>query len=205
MSTTAPAILILAAGASSRMAPRDKLMEPVAGMPLLGRVVRAALAAATPVVVVLPPDRPGRAVVIDGLGVHAVTALRAREGMAESLRAGLAAVPDGPVLLLLADLPEIDAADIARVLAEGQSYPDLILRGAAEDGTPGHPVLFPARFRPALMRLTGDQGARDLLRAHADDVRAVVLPARHAVTDLDTPEDWANWRAANPWAGPSAG
>jgi molybdenum cofactor cytidylyltransferase len=55
------------------------------------------------------------------------------------------------------------------------------------------------------MRLTGDQGARDLLRAHADDVRAVVLPARHAVTDLDTPEDWANWRAANPWAGTSAG
>lgn len=187
------------------MAPRDKLLEPVAGVPLLGRVVRAALAASARVVVVLPTDRPGRADALNGLGVHVVTAARARDGLAESLRAGLAAVPDGPVLLLLADLPEIEAADLSRVLAEGQSYPDLILRGAAEDGTPGHPVLFPARFRPALMRLTGDQGARELLRAHADAVRAVVLPARHAVTDLDTPEDWANWRAANPWAGPSAG
>lgn len=187
------------------MAQRDKLLEPVAGVPLLARVVRAALATGAPVVVVLPPDRPGRAAVLDGLDVQMVTAVRARQGMTESLRAGLAAVPVGPVLLLLADLPEIEAADLSRVLAEGQAHPDAILRGAAFDGTPGHPVLLPARFRPALMRLTGDQGARDLLRAHADQVRAVVLPGCHAVTDLDTPEDWANWRAANPWAGPAAG
>jgi CTP:molybdopterin cytidylyltransferase MocA len=104
-------------------------------------------------------------------------------------------------MMLLADLPEIDAADLRRVLAARADHPDAILRGAAADGTPGHPVLFPARFRSALMHLSGDRGARDLLRDHAAEVQLVRLPGRHAIADLDTPEDWAQWRAANPWAG----
>lgn len=200
-----PVILILAAGAARRMAPRDKLLEPVAGAPLIARVARAALATGAPVAVVLPPDRPGRQAALAGLALRIVVAPRAQEGMAESLKAGLAALPAAhPVLLLLADLPEIEAADLARVLEARVQHPDAILRGAAEDGTPGHPVLFPARLRPALMHLTGDQGARDLLRQHAAEVHLVPLPGRHAVTDLDTPGDWAAWRSANSWAGPGA-
>jgi CTP:molybdopterin cytidylyltransferase MocA len=204
MTPPLPAILILAAGSSSRMAPRDKLLEPVAGQPLLARVADAARATGAPVVAVLPPDRPARAAALAGRGVRLVTAAQAREGLAASLKAGLAAVAEGPVLLLLADLPEIGTADLNRVLAARADHPDAILRGAAEDGTPGHPVLFPARFRGALMRLTGDQGARELLRDHAAEVRLVPLPGRHAIADLDTPEDWARWRAANPWAGTGA-
>jgi CTP:molybdopterin cytidylyltransferase MocA len=60
---------------------------------------------------------------------------------------------------------------------------------------PGHPVLFPARLRPALLRLKGDQGARDILRTEADQILPLPLPGSRAVTDLDTPEDWAAWRA----------
>lgn len=202
MTETLPVILILAAGSSSRMAPRDKLLEPVAGQPLLRRVAATAVATGAPVVVVLPPDRPARNAALAGMGVRSVTAPQARDGMAASLTAGLAAVADGPVLLLLADLPEITADDLSQVLTARAAHPDMILRGAAQDGTPGHPVLFPAWFRAALLNLTGDQGARDLLRAHAADVHPVPLPGRHAVTDLDTPADWAAWRATNPWAGP---
>ena len=74
--------------------------------------------------------------------------------------------------------------------------PGLILRATAADGTPGHPVLFPDWALPGLAALTGDSGARDLLQQHRDRTERVALPARHAVTDLDTPEDWAAWRAA---------
>jgi CTP:molybdopterin cytidylyltransferase MocA len=42
--------------------------------------------------------------------------------------------------------------------------------------------------------LSGDEGARAILRRHPP--RLLALPGRHAVTDLDTPEDWARWRAA---------
>ncbi|MDA3859471.1 MAG: nucleotidyltransferase family protein, partial [Roseovarius sp.] len=62
-----------------------------------------------------------------------------------------------------------------------------------ENGAAGHPVIFPAARVPALKRLTGDQGARALLRS--EPVMQVTLPDAHATTDLDTTEAWAAWRA----------
>ena len=56
-------------------------------------------------------------------------------------------------------------------------------------------MIFPAAILPALRHLTGDSGARDILRTHP--VRHVALPGLRATTDLDTPEAWAAWRARN--------
>ncbi len=197
---TRPAILVLAAGRATRMRGRDKLMEEVAGQPLLSERVATARATGAPVWVTLPPraDRPGRWAALEGAGAGLIEVGDADNGMSASLRAGLAALPaDCPALLvMLADMPEITTADITALLAPFDGT--TILRGASAEGHPGHPVLFPARDFPALAALTGDAGARDLLRAEAGRVRLVPLPARHALTDLDTPEDWAAWRAARP-------
>ncbi len=190
-------VLILAAGAASRMRGADKLLEPVGDVPLLRHVVEMALGTGSVVHVALPPDRPLRAKALAGLPVEVVTVAQAAEGMAASLRAGLATIPDGAAtLLLLADMPEIDAADLHRMIAAHHAQPLRVLRGASTDGTPGHPVLLPAWARAELGALTGDSGARAFLQAHADKVTLVPLPADHATTDLDTPEDWAAWRAA---------
>lgn len=194
---TGPAILVLAAGRSSRMRGRDKLTEEIAGQPLLAERVTTAQASGAPVWVALPPREvaPARWETLAGTGAALVEVRDAASGMAASLRAGLAALPPGcpGLLILLADMPEITCADIAAVLAgfDGAT----ILRGTSAEGVPGHPVLFPAGDFPALARLTGDAGARDLLRREGARVRLVPLPARHALTDLDTPEDWAAWRA----------
>lgn len=187
-------ILILAAGASSRMRGGDKLLEDVAGQPLLARQARVALATGCPVRVALPPDRPARRSALAGLAVDLVTVADAASGMAASIRAGVVGVA-GPVLLLLADLPEITRDDLEQVLAAQHTDPGMILRGTAADGTPGHPVLFPPWALPALARLTGDTGARDLLKAEQARTRLIALPGTHATIDLDTPEDWAAWRA----------
>jgi molybdenum cofactor cytidylyltransferase len=190
-------ILILAAGASSRMRGGDKCLEVVDGVPLLRQVAERALATGCPVMVALPPDRPLRAAALDGLAVLQVAVPDPSQGMAASLVAGVAMVPEGAaVLLMLADLPEMTVQDLAAVLAVQSDHPGHILRGAAADGTPGHPVLFPADLRGELLALTGDEGARSLLQRHKHRVLLVPLPDRHAVTDLDTPEEWAAWRAA---------
>lgn len=179
------------------MGGRDKLMEPVEGTSLLRRLALAGLATGHPVTVVLPPDRPARGAALDGLDLRHVTAVHARGGMAESLKAGLAALPEqAPVLLLLADLPEITTADLRAVLLAGEAAPEMIHRGATADGRPGHPVLLPAWLRPELQALEGDEGARRVLQQHRDRTRLVPLPGNRALTDLDTPEDWAAWRAA---------
>lgn len=191
------AILILAAGSSSRMRGGDKLLEEVEGMPLLARITCAALETGLPVTVALPPDRPARTGVLDGLAVTRVTVPDARVGMAESVKAGLAHIPQGAgVMLLLADLPELTARDLQRMVAAWRAEPEAILRGAAADGTAGHPVCFPPDLREELETLQGDEGARSVIVRHRARLSLVPLPDRHAVTDLDTPEEWAAWRAA---------
>lgn len=188
-------ILILAAGASSRMAPRDKLLEVVDGVPLLVRITRFAMATGAVVTVVLPPNKPLRYAALRKLPVKRVIAETAQDGMAHSLKTGLNEVPEGAdVMLLLADLPEITTADLSRMIEVHAKNPGSILRATSACGEPGHPVIFPAALRKELMGLTGDHGARQVLQAYADQIVTVALPGRHANTDLDTPEDWDKWR-----------
>ncbi len=189
-------IVILAAGAASRMRGGDKLLEPVDGTAQLTRIARAACATGCPVWVALPPGRPARDAALAGLNVTQIVVDDAALGLSASMRAANRAVPpDAALMLLLADLPEIDEADLRAVTAAQQAHPADILRATAEDGTPGHPVIFPPWARADLAHLTGDEGARTLLRTHAGRIRPIALPDCHATTDLDTPEDWAEWRA----------
>ena len=192
-----PEILILAAGSASRMRGADKLLEEIDGEPLLTRSARAALATGCRVTVTLPLDRPARLAALQGLAVTPIMVPDAAQGMAISLIAGLRALPAGaPVLMLLADLPELTTEDLQACLAVWAKDPRAIPRGAAADGTPGHPVGFPPDLRAELLALTGDTGARAVLARHADRLHLVRLPGTHATTDLDTPEEWATWRAS---------
>ena len=187
------AALLLAAGASRRMRGGDKLLEVVGGRPLIRERAEMLLAAGLPVRVALPCPGTARRAALDGLAVTAVDVPDAAQGMAASIRAGIAALPPGldGVLILPADMPEITAEDIRTACAAfGGKRP---LRATSADGVAGHPVLFPARLFPDLLRLGGDSGAKDLLKREGFD--RVPLPGRHALTDLDTPEDWAAWRA----------
>jgi molybdenum cofactor cytidylyltransferase len=193
---TGLAVLIAAAGASSRMRGRDKLLEPVAGRPILRHVARIALGLGAPVLVSLPEGRPLRQTALDGLDRLSIAQIAdAREGMAASIRAGTgwaSAMEAQGLMILLADMPEIDLDDLKRMEAAFRRAPAAVFRAEDAGGMPGHPVIFPARLFSRLARVTGDSGAREVM-AEAR-VSRVALPARHATTDLDTPEDWAKWR-----------
>lgn len=187
-------ILIPAAGASRRMRGRDKLLEQIGGTAILRRAADAAMATGEPVLVTLPEGDAARRAVLAGLGV-ALQAVDGAEGMAASIRAGaMAATRAGAEALLvsLPDMPEIDEGALRALLASWRADPSHPYRAAAEDGTPGNPVVLPARLFAALAAVTGDSGAREVLRAEAP--RLCPLPGRAALTDLDTPEAWAEWR-----------
>lgn len=188
-------ILLLAAGRSTRMRGADKLLEEVPGpfgpMPLLQAMARRA-AQAGPTRVVLGPGQEARRACLSEVDAEIVEAPEG-EGMAVSIATGVAGL-NGPVMVVLTDMPEVRASDLHLILTLGQQAPDAILRAAGADGTPGHPVLFPADLLPELAALTGDTGARDVLKRHGARVHLVPLEGSRALVDLDTPEDWAAWR-----------
>jgi CTP:molybdopterin cytidylyltransferase MocA len=187
-------IVIPAAGSSSRMRGRDKLLEEVDRQPLLTRQTLMALGTGFPVLVTLRPNSPRAKVLPKGLERRDVP--DAAEGLAASLRCGArwARARDLTALMvLLADLPELTLDDLQCVTAHFAQDPSQICRATDDSGKPGHPVIFPAIFFDEMQELTGDDGARPLLAQHP--LRLCRLPDLRATTDLDTPEAWASWRA----------
>ncbi|MEX0365973.1 MAG: NTP transferase domain-containing protein [Ruegeria sp.] len=191
-------ILILAAGQSSRMRGRDKLLELVDGVPLVRRQVDVALRVSDDVRVALPPRPHPRYAPLQDCPVTPVEVADADEGMGASLRRIFATLEPGTshAMLLLADLPDLDAGDLRAVMAAVDTPPDaLIWRGATADGKGGHPMIIEQALFPAFSKLTGDDGGRAIVAQAGTRVHHVPLPGRRARADLDTPEDWAAWRA----------
>ncbi|MFN6951968.1 MAG: NTP transferase domain-containing protein [Albidovulum sp.] len=191
-------ILIPASGSSRRMRGTDKLIEEVSGEPILRRTARIAVDTCARVLVTLPgtgPLVPARRAVLAGLGLRILALPDAHEGMAASLRAGARAIgPAAGLMVLLPDMPDITIEDVQRLAAAFDDDPATPVRATSADGTlDGHPVILPRRLMPEVAVLTGDCGARVVLEG--ETLRRVPLPAHHAVTDLDTPEDWSAWRA----------
>ena len=191
-------VLLLAAGSSRRMRGRDKLLETVGGEPLLRRTVSAALKSrAERIHVVMQPENAGRDAALDGLDVHQVISPEWQEGMAASIRAGMAELSEDcdAVVIALADMPEVNAAHIDCLTAAydaGEARE--ICRAVAADGTPGLPVLFGRRFFESLASLKGDRGARDVIKDASEFLVDVPTEGQGAVIDLDTPEAWNRWR-----------
>jgi CTP:molybdopterin cytidylyltransferase MocA len=193
------AILIPAAGFGRRMRGIDKLLQPIDGMPLLARQVARACAVGAPVLVTLPANG-ARAGALQGSCAHLIPVPDAAEGMAGSLRAGARAAMDigaSALMVLPADMPDIETSDLCTLCATYYVLPEgTILQATTSDGRAGHPVILPADLLAQVAELTGDIGARSLLQAHPQRLRRHPLPGDRALTDLDTPEAWAEWHAA---------
>jgi len=191
-------IVVLAAGASRRMGGRDKLMEEVDGTPLLRRQCARAVQTGCAVFVTLPPAPHARYGAVADLDITAVPVADADEGMNASLRAGLAALPDTAraAMIMLADMPDVTVQDLQTLLAAVDPDSDTrVWRAATQDGAAGHPLILHADLFAQMRALTGDSGGREVVQAYAAHTQHIALPDRHARTDLDTPADWAAWRA----------
>ncbi|MGB3246562.1 MAG: NTP transferase domain-containing protein, partial [Sulfitobacter sp.] len=122
----------------------------------------------------------------------------AADGMSASLRAAFGALPrNAPAaMLLLADMPDLTEGDLRIVLQEiDLKSENLIWRGATPSGKPGHPVVFAASLFPRFSDLTGDSGGQQVVAGAQGRIKLIPLPDSDARADLDTPEDWAAWRA----------
>jgi molybdenum cofactor cytidylyltransferase len=187
---------VLAAGGSRRLGAAKQLIRYRA-RPLLTHALVAARGALphAPLLVVVGSEALRLKLVTRRArcGARVVVNPRWREGMATSLRIGLAAVPPTArgALVLLVDQPRVDAAAIARLVRAWRRRPG-VPAAARYGGRVGVPAVLPRRHWSALKKLEGDQGARALLR-DARSTTLVEMP--EAALDIDTPADLLALRA----------
>ena len=179
--------LLLAAGASTRLGRAKQLIE-IDGEPLLRRAARALLdTSPRALIVVLGHDAAALRTCVGDLPLQCIVALDHAEGLAASLRTGIAALSadcDG-ALVALTDQPALDAAHLLALCDAWRAAPARAI-ASAYAGLLGVPALLPRAWFADVMRLHGDTGARALLRERSAQVIAIDAPA--LARDLDTPD-----------------
>lgn len=158
-----------------------KALLALDGETLLQRAARiAGEAGCDPVFAVVGDWDPGP------LSAKAIRNPAAAEGMASSIRAGIAALPPEAerALLLVVDQVAVDGTLLRRLLALADADLERPV-ACAYSGTLGIPAVLPRRLFPELLALRGDRGAKAILLRED----ATALPFPEGALDLDTPED----------------
>jgi molybdenum cofactor cytidylyltransferase len=190
--------VVLAAGAGTRFG-GGKLMAPWRGERLIDASLLAAMAAPVRrVTLVTGADRALVSVAGDYPGLRVVHAADHAEGMAASLRAGIAALPPdtGGVFVFLGDMPLVPRSAppaLAAALAAGAKAAAPVFGGRR-----GHPVLFGRGLFTALLALSGDEGARSFLDLLGDDLALIESPDDGVLFDVDLKADLRVVRGIRP-------
>jgi molybdenum cofactor cytidylyltransferase len=182
-----PHVLVLAAGASSRLGQPKQLVK-LGGRSALQIVVsQAAAVSGTAVTVVLGAHAGDITYLFQRSPVSYVVNRDWEEGVSSSIRAGIQSLPPSceSVMILLGDQVAVTADDLRRLISAAQADERAIVASSYAQ-TVGVPAIFPAFCFSELAQLRGDRGARVLLERHRDRVVRVPMPS--AAIDLDTPE-----------------
>jgi molybdenum cofactor cytidylyltransferase len=180
--------VVLAAGASTRFGSPKQLVR-IGDRPLLNAAVGCASeVVGQSVLVVLGAHAAELTPLLKHSAATVVINRQWREGLASSIRAGIARLPPSctGVLLVLADQAAVSAEDLRRLADAWRRHPEGIA-AAVHGTTVGAPAIFPGFLFPELAELKGDVGARVLLKRYA--ARLTRVPMSSAAFDLDTPED----------------
>ena len=98
------------------------------------------------------------------------------------------------LLVCLADQVAVPSAHYQALTKLSQQHPNTIIASSV-DNRACVPAIFPRRFFDPLSQLQGDQGAKDILSDHADDVVMIECPA--AQQDIDTNDDLYRYQQKN--------
>lgn len=179
-------VVLLAAGRSERFG-SNKLLSDYGGRPLICRTLEAAKAVCADKACVVTGCAEVAAIA-RGYALDVVENHDAHLGQAHSVYLGIDAMQEmDAVLLLVCDQPRLTGASLARLLDAFCASAKGI--ACLQDETHmGNPAIFARRYFPELLSLSGDRGAKGILRAHTDDLLVVPCLYGGELADADTPQ-----------------
>jgi len=188
MTPSSTAIIVLAAGGASRMGLPKQLLQ-YRGKSLLRRAAETALGThPAEVVAVIGFESDRMKHELDDLPVRLITNQGWQEGIASSIRAGIAEIPVTveASLMLLCDQPFVTSDLLLRLITACTDEKPIAATGYEQ--TFGVPACFKRSLFAELLALQGDAGAKRVI--HRDQRRVTTVPFPEASVDIDTLEDY---------------
>lgn len=186
------AILILAAGSSSRMQ-TAKQMLPVADNTLLGISIESALKSkADEVFCVLGANFTLINARIKHYEVKIIENINFQNGMGSSIAEGLNVINNqnfNSVLIMLGDQPKVGLDYLNHLIELSKKDPETIFASRYKSKF-GVPAIFPETYFDVLMNLEGDKGAVQFLNDPDTKVKSTDFNVN--LEDIDTQEDYKN-------------
>ena len=183
-------VLILAAGASTRMDGEIKQLLPWGDSTLLENAVQQAKEVSNNVYVVLGAHMNEILETIS-IDAHIISNMHWESGMGSSISSGLNSIlekenPDA-LLIMVADQPLIDAAFLSQLSQDFIKNECKITATAYKNGA-GVPAIFESSLFSELQNLRYDFGARKIIKKHNESVR--LIDAGGKEIDIDTKEKY---------------
>jgi len=186
------AILILAAGSSTRMKTAKQLL-PVGDTTLLGITIKNALnSEANHSYCILGANSNAISTSISKFEIEIILNSNYKSGLSSSIVTGIQHLLNknfDAVLILLGDQPNISTSDINTMIATFRKHQNKIIASNYE-GTFGVPALIPKDHFKRLLELKGDKGAKDFL--NSGNVEVIISETTNLM-DIDTKKDYEQY------------
>ena len=183
------ALIILAAGSSSRLG-RPKQLLRLNGNTLLQNSIATALKISKNVIVVLGANEQLIRPTISDFPIEVVLNKKWTEGMSSSIRQGMSVLENKnfeAALIMLCDQPFVDAFLLEKMVSVFEKN-ELPIVAAEYEGKVGVPAIFDVSFFQKLKTLKGQKGAKILIINNLDKVKRIIF--EKGKIDIDTEEDW---------------
>lgn len=185
--------LILAAGQSRRMGETNKLLLPYGSQSVICHVVEQVRASVMENITVVTghEDAQIRAALKDG-NLTFTHNENYHQGLSGSLKVGINSLPDNcdAVMVILGDMPRISTALLNKMIkAYSRTGPRPILIPTCENKR-GNPLIWHQSYFEEFKTLSGDRGAKGLIRNYEKYVCEVDVNDDAIFRDMDTPESY---------------
>jgi len=182
--------IVLAAGGSTRMGQKNKLILHVNGMSIISSTVGAAVESSLdPVRVVLGNDSNTVKRELINYPVSFIHNNNWMEGMATSIVSGMENLDSDGIMFILGDMPFISSKIINQLVQQFDSNKIIV---PFNNGERGNPVIFPSHLFSELKKISGDRGAKPLIQKYNEDVKEVPIQSKAIFQDIDDREELMN-------------
>jgi len=187
--------ILLAAGQSTRMYDDNKLIKKYNKKYLINHIIDSLIKSKVDKIIVVLGFQSSKVkkIIVKNKKINFVFNKNYKSGMASSIKTGLKRISKKNIgfLIIHADMPKISKKIINR-LCDATKFKDRKIFAPIYKRKIGNPVGFKYSMLKSLKKITGDRGAKKIIKRNKKKLYLIKVNSESIFNDLNTPRDFLN-------------